>query len=151
MRSFREDTKSFRSNITISSTASSPGYTLRDKKKDGRTRDTRDVGTQSTPTYLSSSCTSPASTTPSITERSKTRPIDSSNSKSNTKSQEEMEVKDKETLETKETEKEKNEWMKEEVQYFKQSGCFSWIKKKRKREKNRQKRNNIFLTHFNGC
>ncbi|KAE9604976.1 hypothetical protein Lal_00036834 [Lupinus albus] len=247
MRSFREDTKSFRSNITISSTASSPGFTLRDeidpstysfttalkalqareflspngfalnskwyeaekyicnplsgevpmeclsaktlsgrsfrnasnrifvstplvyssrqiekkpstytheevalqfpspeKKKDGRTRD---VGTQSTPTYLSSSSTSPAST-PSITEKSKNRPIDSSN----TKSKKEMEVKDKETLETKETEKEKNEWMKEEVQHFKQSGCFSWIKKKkRKREKNRQKRINIFLTHFNGC
>lgn len=29
IRSFREDTKSFRSNITISSTASSPGYTLK--------------------------------------------------------------------------------------------------------------------------
>ncbi|CAL0318791.1 unnamed protein product [Lupinus luteus] len=257
MRSFREDTKSFRSNITISSTTSSPGYTLRDeidpstysfttalkalqaregynnleclspngfalnskwyeaekyicnplsgevpmeclsaktlsgrsfrnaanrifvstplvyssrqiqtkpstyteeevalqfpspeKKKDGRTRD---VGTQSTPTYLSSSSTTSPSSTPSITERSKNRPIDSPKSKSNTKSKEEIEVKDKETLETKETEKEKNEWMKEEVQHFKQSGCFSWIKKKRKSEKNRQKKNNIFLTHFNGC
>ncbi|XP_062106334.1 uncharacterized protein LOC133817752 [Humulus lupulus] len=31
IRSFREDTKSFRSNITISSTASSPGYSLRDE------------------------------------------------------------------------------------------------------------------------
>lgn len=30
MRSFREDTRSFRSNITISSTASSPGYPLKD-------------------------------------------------------------------------------------------------------------------------
>lgn len=29
IRSFREDTRSFRSNITISSTASSPGYNLR--------------------------------------------------------------------------------------------------------------------------
>lgn len=29
IRSFREDAKSFRSNISISSTASSPGYTLR--------------------------------------------------------------------------------------------------------------------------
>lgn len=29
VRSFREDTRSFRSNITISSTASSPGYNLR--------------------------------------------------------------------------------------------------------------------------
>lgn len=31
IRSFREDTRSFRSNITISSTASSPGYGLRDE------------------------------------------------------------------------------------------------------------------------
>ncbi|EPS66789.1 hypothetical protein M569_07989, partial [Genlisea aurea] len=32
LKSFREDaTKSFRSNFTISSTASSPGYTLRDE------------------------------------------------------------------------------------------------------------------------
>ncbi|GMN57063.1 hypothetical protein TIFTF001_026165 [Ficus carica] len=31
IRSFREDTRSFRSNITISSTASSPGYSLRDE------------------------------------------------------------------------------------------------------------------------
>ncbi|MED6106079.1 hypothetical protein PIB30_001473 [Stylosanthes scabra] len=31
MRSFREDTRSFRSNITISSTASSPGYPLKDE------------------------------------------------------------------------------------------------------------------------
>ncbi|CAN6702227.1 unnamed protein product [Malus baccata var. baccata] len=31
IRSFREDTSSFRSNITISSTASSPGYNLRDE------------------------------------------------------------------------------------------------------------------------
>ncbi|XP_004233503.2 uncharacterized protein [Solanum lycopersicum] len=31
IRSFREETKSFRSNVTISSTASSPGYTLREE------------------------------------------------------------------------------------------------------------------------
>ncbi|XP_057491434.1 uncharacterized protein LOC130777181 [Actinidia eriantha] len=31
IRSFREDTRSFRSNITISSTASSPGYTLKEE------------------------------------------------------------------------------------------------------------------------
>ncbi|KAJ1443065.1 DNA-directed RNA polymerases I and III subunit RPAC2 [Sesbania bispinosa] len=31
MRSFREDTRSFRSNITISSTASSPGYPIKDE------------------------------------------------------------------------------------------------------------------------
>lgn len=33
IRSFREDTRSFRSNITISSTASSPGYALRGNKQ----------------------------------------------------------------------------------------------------------------------
>lgn len=34
IRSFREDTRSFRSNITISSTASSPGYPLRGNPPD---------------------------------------------------------------------------------------------------------------------
>ncbi|KAJ7974217.1 putative LuxR family transcriptional regulator [Quillaja saponaria] len=195
IRSFREDTRSFRSNITISSTASSPGYPLRDeidpatysfttalkalqarggycsweclspdglalnskwneaekyicnplsgevpmeclsaktlsgrsfrnltnritmsaplvyssrqiqtkastsaqedvavqlpfpeKKMEGTTRD---VGTQSTPPYLSSSSASPSST-PSIKERSIKRCGDSLNSNANIKSQEEI-------------------------------------------------------------
>ncbi|XP_061367020.1 uncharacterized protein LOC133310141 [Gastrolobium bilobum] len=238
MRSFREDTRSFRSNITISSTASSPGYPLKDeidpstysfttalkalqaragfnsweclspdgfalnskwneaeryicnplsgevpmeclsaktlsgrsfrnstnritmsaplvyssrqiqtkpstytqevvalqlpiseKKKEGMTRD---VGTQSTPPYLSSSSPSPAST-PSIIERSKNRAADSPNSNAKTKSEEEVEVKDKETWETKETEREKNEWRREKEQLCKQGGCFSWILKKKKK------------------
>lgn len=50
---------------------------------------TRDVGTQSTPPYLSSSSPSPAST-PSIIERSKTIPSDSPNSNAKTKSEEEV-------------------------------------------------------------
>ncbi|KAK6152893.1 hypothetical protein DH2020_012532 [Rehmannia glutinosa] len=37
LKSFREDAKSFRSNITISSTASSPGYTLRAEEIDPST------------------------------------------------------------------------------------------------------------------
>lgn len=60
-----------------------------------------------------------------------------------------VEMKDEETWETKEIEREKNE---EEEQLCKQSGCFSWMKKKRHQErgKERQRRNNIFLTHFKG-
>lgn len=50
---------------------------------------TRDVGTQSTPPYLSSSSPSPAST-PSIMERPKTRAADSPNSNAKTKSEEEV-------------------------------------------------------------
>ncbi|KAG4926012.1 hypothetical protein JHK87_051552 [Glycine soja] len=224
MRSFREDTRSFRSNITISSTASSPGYLLKDeidpstysfttalkalqarssynsweclspdgfalnskwneaeryicnplsgevpleclsaktlsgrsfrnsinriamsaplvysskhiptkpatftqeevalqfpnpeKKKEGMTRD---VGTQSTPPYISSTSPSPAST-PSITERSKPLVSDSPNSNAKTKSEEEVEEKDKETWETKETEREKKVWRKQEEQLCK--------------------------------
>ncbi|XP_027926709.1 uncharacterized protein LOC114183778 isoform X1 [Vigna unguiculata] len=258
MRSFREDTRSFRSNIAISSTASSPGYPLKDeidpstysfttalkalqaraaynswecsspdgfalnskwneaeryicnplsgevpleclsaktlsgrsfrnsisriamsaplvysskhiptkpatytqeevalqfpnpeKKKEGMTRD---VGTQSTPPYLSSSSPSPAST-PSIMERSKPQPEDSPNSNAKTKSEEEVEVKDEEIWETKETEREKKEWRKREEQLCKQqSGCFWWMRKKEKaeRERERERRNNMFLTHFRG-
>jgi len=57
-----------------------------EKKKEGMTRD---VGTQSTPPYLSSSSPSPAST-PSIMERSKPQPEDSPNSNAKTKSEEEV-------------------------------------------------------------
>ncbi|KAK7340788.1 hypothetical protein VNO77_21501 [Canavalia gladiata] len=251
MRSFREDTRSFRSNVTISSTASSPGYPLKDeidpstysfttalkalqaragynsweclspdgyalnskwneaeryicnplsgevpleclsaktlsgrsfrnstnritmsvplvyssrytqtkpetytqedlalqfpipeKKKEGITRD---VGTQSTPPCLSSSSPSPAST-PSIMEGSKNRAADSPNSNSKTKSEEEVEEKENETWETKETEREKNEWRKEEEQLCNQGGCFSWMKKKRQRERKKDKEGITFFS-----
>jgi len=59
-----------------------------EKKKEGMTRD---VGTQSTPPYLSSSSPSPTST-PSIVERLKTRPVDSPSSNSNAKTKSEEEV-----------------------------------------------------------
>ena len=64
-----------------------------------------------------------------------------------------VEVKDKETWETKETDhqRRKNEWRKEEEQLCRQGGCFSWMRKKRQRENERQRRNNIFFTHFKGC
>ncbi|KAK7394304.1 hypothetical protein VNO78_14826 [Psophocarpus tetragonolobus] len=271
MRSFREDTRSFRSNITVSSTASSPGYLLKDeidpstysfttalkalqaravynsweclspegfalnskwneaeryicnplsgevpleclsaktlsgrsfrnsinriatsaplvysskhiptkpatytqeevalqfpnpeKKKESMTRD---VGTQSTPPYLSSSSPSPAST-PSITERSKPQVSDSPNSIAKTKSEEEgreaddskhdsdVRVQMHVQVEVKEKEREKKEWRKGEEQLCKQSGCFWWMRKKEKKERNkeRERRNNInmFLSHFKG-
>ena len=50
---------------------------------------TRDVGTQSTPPYISSTSPSPAST-PSITERSKPLVSDSPNSNAKSKSEEEV-------------------------------------------------------------
>ncbi|GFP84421.1 hypothetical protein PHJA_000585900 [Phtheirospermum japonicum] len=77
LKSFRENEKSFRSHITISSTVSSPGYTIRDEinpstysfttaLKDIKTCTTKDVGTQSTPIDISLSSPSPAPTpTPS--------------------------------------------------------------------------------------
>ncbi|XP_027351444.1 uncharacterized protein LOC113862563 [Abrus precatorius] len=102
-----------------------------EKKKEGMTRD---VGTQSTPQYLSSSSPSPAST-PSIIERSKTRAVDSPNSNAKTKSEEEVEVKDKERWATKEIEREK----KEEGQLCNQGGCFSWMRKKRQRKRKKDK------------
>ncbi|ESW11322.1 hypothetical protein PHAVU_008G020100 [Phaseolus vulgaris] len=119
-----------------------------EKKKEGMTRD---VGTQSTPPCLSSSSPSPAST-PSIMERSKPQPDDSPNSIAKTKSEEEVEVKDEEIWETKETEREKKEWRKREEELCKQSGCFGWMRKKEKaeRERERQRRNNRFFTHFKG-
>ncbi|XP_019442787.1 PREDICTED: uncharacterized protein LOC109347407 isoform X2 [Lupinus angustifolius] len=263
IRSFREDTKSFRSNITISSTASSPGYPLKDeidpstysfttalkalqarsgyrnfeclspegyalnskwneaekyicnpvsgevpmeclsaktlsgrsfrsstsnritmsaplvysstqiqtkpsnysytqqdvalqfhipeKKYEGMRKD---AATQSTPPYLSSSTTS-SILTPSIIDRSMKLSQDSTFSHSKTKSHVQEEVKDKETWETtKETtsKTENNEWRKKDnEQLCRKSGCFSWIKKKKQRENERQRRTNIFLIHFKIC
>ncbi|CAK8540902.1 unnamed protein product [Lathyrus sativus] len=128
-------------------------FPIPEKKKDGMTRD---VGTQSTPPYLSSSSPSPTST-PSIIERSKTRDVDSPNSNSNakTKSEEEVEVKD--NYETWETTSEKNEWRKkQEKQLCKQVGCFSWMmmKKKRHRESNKddkERTTSFSLITSKGC
>ncbi|XP_057436263.1 uncharacterized protein LOC130728730 [Lotus japonicus] len=123
-------------------------FPIPEKKRRGRTRD---VGTQSTPTYLSSSSPSPAST-PSIIERSKTVATDSPNSNAKTKSEEEVEVKDNETWETGEN----NEWRKEEEQQCKQGGgCFSWMmvmKKKRQRERKKDKEGRTsFSITSKGC
>ncbi|CAJ2669289.1 uncharacterized protein LOC123889814 [Trifolium pratense] len=111
-------------------------FPIPEKKKEGKTRD---VGTQSTPNYLSSSSPSPTST-PSIIERSKTRAVDSPNSNSNAKTKSEEEVDEvKDNYETWETPREKNEWRKkEEKKLCKQVGCFSWMMtKKRHRVRNK--------------
>lgn len=127
-------------------------FPIPEKKKEGMTRD---VGTQSTPPYLSSSSPSPTST-PSIIERLKARAVDSpsSNSNAKTKSEEEVEVKDH--YETWETKREKSGWRKkEEKQLCKQIGCFSWMmKKKRHRERNKddkERRPSFSLITSKGC
>ena len=62
-----------------------------------------------------------------------------------------VEMKDKEAWETtKETEREKNECRKKDEQLCRQGGCFSWIRQKRQRENERQRRN-MFLTHYKVC
>ncbi|KAJ7971199.1 putative LuxR family transcriptional regulator [Quillaja saponaria] len=110
-----------------------------EKKMEGLTRD---VGTQSTPPYLSSS--SPSPSTAQIKERLIKRHGGSPNSNANIKSREEVEV--KEAGQTEETKSEKKEWMKKEEKLCRQLGCFSWMKKKRQREKQicPRKNNNVF-------
>ncbi|KAK7316203.1 hypothetical protein VNO77_35038 [Canavalia gladiata] len=113
---------------------------------------TKDAGTQSTPPYHSSSTPSTALTPSSIIKTSIKVSDDSLNSNAKTMSQNEVEVKDKETWDTtKETVREVNGYKKKEEQLCKQGGCFSWIRKKRHREKERQRRTNIFFTHFKVC
>ncbi|XP_045818189.1 uncharacterized protein LOC123910944 [Trifolium pratense] len=261
IRSFREDTKSFRSNITISSTASSPGYTLKDeidpstysfttalkalqarsvyksweclspdgfalnskwneaekyicnplsgevpmeclsaKTLSGRlfqnsttnritmsaplvfssrqiqkkamastysfTKEdvalhflspekeneemTRDAYTQSSMLHCLSSSNPSTTLTPSIIEMSTNE--DSTNSYDNkTKSEEEVEMKDKDTWETRE-ETVMHEYKKKDEQICRKSGCFSWIRKKKSKEREIQRRNNsIFPIKFNVC
>ncbi|KAE9612589.1 hypothetical protein Lal_00005894 [Lupinus albus] len=123
-------------------------FHIPEKKYEGMRKD---AATQSTPNYLSSSTTTSSSVlTPSIIDTSMKLSQHSTDSNSKTKSQEQEEVKDKETWETtKETtsKTENNEWRKKD----RESGCFSWIKKKRQREKETQRRTNIFLIHFKIC
>ena len=64
-------------------------------------------------------------------------------------------MKDEETKagegDTKETEREKKkEWGKKEVQLCRQRGCFSWLRKKRQKEKERKRKitNKYFLCSF---
>jgi hypothetical protein len=60
----------------------------------------------------------------------------------------------KETRGTKETKREKEERRKKDEQMCRQqqAGCFTWIRKKRQREKHyKARKNNIFLTRLKGC
>ncbi|TKY46542.1 hypothetical protein E2542_SST28586 [Spatholobus suberectus] len=112
-----------------------------EKGKEGMTRD---AGTQSTPPYLSSSNPN-TDLTPSIIKRPIKLSEDSVNSNTKTITEEKVEVKDKETWDTtKETVREVNEYVKKEQQVCRQGGCFSWIRKKSQREKERQRKYSLF-------
>ncbi|XP_050906550.1 uncharacterized protein LOC127120182 [Lathyrus oleraceus] len=117
----------------------------KDKKKEGMTRD---AYTQSSTFPSLSSSNLSTILTPSIIEISTKLSQDSLNSEDNkTKLEKEVEGKDKEIWETRE-EKERgmHEYKRKEEQLCKLGGCFSWIKKNKRREKERQKRNNgLFL------
>ncbi|KAL9323742.1 hypothetical protein ACSQ67_008599 [Phaseolus vulgaris] len=128
-------------------------FHIPEKGKEGMRRD---AGTQSTP-YLSSSNPS-TDITPSIIKRPITLSQDSLNSNTKTVTEEEVEEK-KDKKETWDTIKEKvmrevNENVKkdEEDKVCQQSeGCFSWLRKKTQREKERQRKDNMFFTHFKVC
>ncbi|KAL5080443.1 hypothetical protein RYX36_008864 [Vicia faba] len=118
---------------------------IKEKKKEGITRD---AYTQSSTFPCLSSSNLSTILTPSNIETFSKLSQDSLNSNDNEiKLEEEVEVKDKEIWETRE-EKESgmHECKKKDEQICWQSGCFSWIKKNKRGEKERQRRNNgIFL------
>ncbi|XP_028805856.1 uncharacterized protein LOC114760730 [Neltuma alba] len=137
---------------------------LSEMKKEGRTRD---VGTQSTPPYLSSSSPSPAST-PSIIERSIKRVGESSPvSNSKTTKSEEDEVEEEKVKETEETERVTTTQRDQKEDQLcssrrkQQAGCFSWTwmtnrflrNHHKTANKPRKYHNNVFPTHhhFKPC
>ncbi|KAK7271782.1 hypothetical protein RJT34_27963 [Clitoria ternatea] len=124
-------------------------FDISEKGKEGMTRD---AGTQSTPQDLSSNNPSNDSTS-TIIKTSIKISEDCLNSNAKTIYEEEVEVKDKETWDTtKETVREVNEYREKDEQVCMQGGgCFSWIRKKRQRGKETQRKHNIFLTHFKVC
>ncbi|KAK7381111.1 hypothetical protein VNO78_33635 [Psophocarpus tetragonolobus] len=124
-------------------------FHLPEKGKEGMTRD---AGTQSTPPSLSSSNPNTALTSSTI-KRPKKLSEDSLNSKTKTITEEEVEVKDKETWDTtKERVREVNENKKKNFEEQRRKrGCFSWIRKKSDIEKERQRRDKMFFTHFKVC
>jgi phosphoribosylaminoimidazole carboxylase (NCAIR synthetase) len=62
-----------------------------------------------------------------------------------------VEMKDKDTWETRE-ETVMHEYKKKDEQLCRKSGCFSWIRKKKSKERESQRRNNsIFPIKFNVC
>ncbi|XP_028775908.1 uncharacterized protein LOC114732740 isoform X1 [Neltuma alba] len=119
-------------------------FSVSEKKKEGKTRD---VGIQSTLPYLSSSSPSPAST-PSITDRNVKEIPDSPFSNARSKPDQEVEEKDKDK------EMEKNHALGTQVdQLYRQSGCFPWIKKKKRlkdKEKGRHIKISIFIARCQG-
>ncbi|KAG4975949.1 hypothetical protein GmHk_13G036643 [Glycine max] len=130
-------------------------FHIPEKGKEGMTRD---AGTQSTPPLVSSNPKSDL--TPSIIKRPIKLSEDSLNSNAKTITEEEVEVKDKESWDTTKEitvrEVNVNENMKkdeEQVCTQGSGGCFSWIRKKiSQREKERQqRRDNMFFTHFKVC
>ncbi|XP_058773266.1 uncharacterized protein LOC131647386 isoform X2 [Vicia villosa] len=117
-----------------------------EKKKEGMTRD---AYTQSSTFPCFSSSNLSTILTPSTIEISTKLSQDSLNSDENEiKLEEEVEVKDKEIWETRE-EKERgmHEYKKKDDQLCRQGGCFSWIKKNKRREKERQRRNNGIISN----
>ncbi|KAK4284260.1 hypothetical protein QN277_001115 [Acacia crassicarpa] len=113
-------------------------FSVSEKKKE---RKTKDVGTQSTLPYLSSSSPSPASPPPA-TDRSITELADSPSSNPKSKPDQEIEEKDKDK------EMEKSPGLGKQVdQLYRQSGCFPWIKKK-KRLKDNEKGKHIKISIF---
>ncbi|KAI9085524.1 hypothetical protein K1719_032367 [Acacia pycnantha] len=141
-----------------------------EKKKEGRTRD---VGTQSTPPYVSSSSSSPsAASTPSIMERSIKRVGDSSSPVSNSKTksededdqvEEEKEIKEREetktvtvtvTTTTHDINDEEEEQVCSKRRQQQGGGCFPWtcmttrflIRNNHKTDKPRKYHNNVFPT-----
>ncbi|KAL2335293.1 hypothetical protein Fmac_016506 [Flemingia macrophylla] len=118
-------------------------FHIPEKGKEGMTRD---QGTQSTPPpYLSSNNPS-TDLTPSIVKIPINLSEDSLNSNTKTITEDEVEVKKKETWD-KRKEKVNGDYKKKEEQDRKQRGCFSWIRKNRERKR----RDNMYFTHFKVC
>ncbi|WJX72564.1 hypothetical protein P8452_56430 [Trifolium repens] len=115
-----------------------------EKKNEGMTRD---AYTQSNTLHCLSSSNPSTTLTPSIIDISTNE--DSINSDDNKrKSEEEVEMKDKEKWETrKETVRVVHVYKKKDEQLCRKSGCFSWIRKKKSKERESQRRDNSIFSH----
>ncbi|MED6160641.1 hypothetical protein PIB30_053289 [Stylosanthes scabra] len=150
-RSFRKSSSSTTTNSGVTLSAISSRHTQTKHEEQDVNPD--EDGTQITPPYLSTSNGS-TSLTSSIPERStKLYNEDSPNSTAIAKSKEQVEMQGKETWDTtKESEREKNEYIKKDV-LCRQSGCFSWMRHNKRHKENheRQRRNNTSFLHFKVC
>ncbi|KAK6913480.1 hypothetical protein RJ641_023081 [Dillenia turbinata] len=138
-------------------------HPIQEKKVEGMTRD---VGTQSTPPEQGSSSPSPA-LTPPIKERSLTRCIleegdDSPTFYPTLKFDDKVEVKETGEREDKEEEQEEDdveeseerEKAKQMCMCSRQGGCMSWKSlwmRRRRKEKHKPRKHNIFLQKLHGC